>query len=406
MRTGARQTQNTILKNATVPQHWLWAYTTVRPSITTISDPAELAKFSDVWDELIRRCSTSPLFLTGFVKEVMELNRSRGWSPLLLCLAKDGVTIGVAALMTRIQFGIRYARFLLDPWCSPDFVIEDSCRELCIRLIVEHLFQTLHCAILDLTLPADSPNVGILGIVCESSGLHSCKRAASGHNIIRVKGTWDEFRAARGRNFRKYFKGLERRLDRSGSWRIVRLSCDGRDPGAIERIHWVEKMSWKEAWRKRKGKTDEDLLLALRGSATTARRELDFRPWGCFLELGGQTLAYVLVLEYKAVAILLKTSFDERFGEYYPGTYSLNESIRQLFDEGRVTTIDFVIDLPFHSRWSPTCLGRIRVVICRGHVSSIVVRFLTGNAQTKLFAIVRTITSTFPFSRRLERCMS
>jgi hypothetical protein len=242
-------------------------------------------------------------------------------------------------------------------------------------------------------MPAGSPNVGILEILCESSGLYSCKRAASGHNIIRVKGTWNEFRAARGRNFRKYFKRLERRLDRSGSWRIRRLSCDGRDPGAIERIHWVEKMSWKESWRKReKRNTDEDLLLALRGSATTAGRELDFRPWGCFLELGGQTLAYVLVLEYKGTAILLKTSFDERFREYYPGTYVLNESIRQLFDEGRVATIDLVTNLTFHSRWSPELLGRVRVAISRGHVLPILIR-LKWDTQTRVFAIIRKATS-------------
>jgi len=361
----------------------------MRPSIIAISDPLELARFSDERDEFMRRSSTNPFCLTGFVKEMMQLNHSRGWCPLVLCLTRDGATIGVAPLMTKIRFGVRYARFLLEPWMSSDFIFDDTCREFCMRFIIDYIFRTLHCAVLDLTLPAESRNANVLETVCEGSGFHCRKRAVSGHTIIRVKGTWDEFTAARGRNFKKYFKLLERRLNRSGSWRIVRLSCDGRDSGAIERIHCVEKSSWKEAQRKKTGKIDPTLSLCLKASKWTAERELDFRSWGCFLELGSKTLAYVLVLEYKGAALLVKTSFDERFREYYPGTYVLNESIRQLFDEEGVNTIDFVADLPFHKRWSSTCPGRVRVTMSRRYLSLYLCVLWAFVAETRIIRMMR-----------------
>jgi hypothetical protein len=122
--------------------------------------------------------------------------------------------------------------------------------------------------------------------------------------------------------------------------------------------------------------------MILRGSNRTAAREPGFKSWACFLELNGETLAYSLVLEYKAMAVLSKTSFDERFRGLYPGTHVLNESIRQLFDEGRVRTIDFVTDIPFHRRWSSTCLWRVRVTMCRGRVLPFILGFLVRNPHT------------------------
>jgi hypothetical protein len=366
-----------------------------------MSDPAELAEISEAWDRLVRRCSTNPYLLTGFVEGMMELDRSRGWSPLLLHMTSDGVTVGVAPLMTKTRFGMRRVQFLFPPYYSPDFVLEERSREPCLRLIVQYLFETLHCTFADLILPAESPSADILRRVCERSRTYFSEHAVPGHVIIRVKGTWDEFRAARSANFRRQFKALKSQLDQAGSWRIIHGSCDGGDPRATERIHLVESVSWKVR-KNRTEKIDEDLPLILRGSARAAKKDPDFKSWACFLELDGQTLSYVLVLEYRGLAVFAKTSFDERFSRYSPGTFVCNESIRRVFDEGRVTTIDFATDLPLMQRWSSTRLGRVRVTMCRGHVLPIAVRLLMGNVhRNKAFARIWKMMSTVPMLNSL-----
>jgi hypothetical protein len=368
-------------------EHPVWVYR-MPLTINVISNLDQLLESQDAWDELVSDCATSPFFFTGFMREMMELRRWNGWSPLLIWLSRDGVAMAIAPLvMKRTRLGMRYVRFLLEPYYSSDLVLRDSYREVCIRQIVDFVFETLHCTILDLTLPAESSNVQILQTVCNKSGIFLYKRSVPGqngrHTILQAKGTWDEFRATRGRNFRKYFKGLERRLDQAGSWRIIRVSCDGRDPSAIERICSVERMSWKNA--SGKGSANEDLSMTLRGSSRTAASEPNFKPWACFLELNGVTLAYCLVLEYKAIAVLSNTSFDERLRGLYPGTYVVNESIRQLFNEGRVKTIDFATDIPFHRRWSSTCLSRVRVTMCRGKVLPVILGFLVKNPRISDF---------------------
>jgi CelD/BcsL family acetyltransferase involved in cellulose biosynthesis len=362
------------------------------PSISVIPD--ELEKSGNDWNEFIRRSGANPFLFSGFVKEIMALNRARGWSPLLLSVIKDRRIIGVAPLMTRVRYGIRQATLL--PTFFADLAFEDPYRELCIRLVLEYVFQRVHCAVLHLTLPAESPNVDMLRVSCERSGTSCYVHPTSGHTIIRVEGTWNEFQQARGRNFRKYFRALDRRFHRSGSCRILRLNCDGTDPAAIERVHHVEKVSWKETDRKCVDETDEDLSVILKGSMKTAG-EPGFRCWGCFLELDGRTLAYALVLEYKKVGILSKTSFDESFRKYYPGTYVLNESVRRLFDDARVASIDFVTDMPFHRRWSSKCLGRVRITMCRGHFLSLIIRLLVRNPhRRRVFGRILSMAHSVP----------
>jgi len=330
----------------------------------------------------MRSGATNPFFFTGFVVEMMTLSKWKDWSKPLLYLSRGDASVAIAPLaMKRTRIGLCHARFLLEPYYSSDFVLRDYEPDACMRHIVDYVFEKLHCTILDLTLPAESSSVRILQTVCKGSSTFLYQRYASGqngrHTVLSTEGGWDEFRATRGRNFRKYFKGLERRLDQAGSWRIVRVSCDGKDPAAIERILAVEKMSWKNVWRK--GSADENLSMILRACNRTAASEPDFKPWACLLELNGETIGYCLVLEYKATAVLAKTSFDDRFRGLYPGTYVLNEAIRQLFDGGRVRTIDFATAIPFHRRWSSTRPWRLRVTMCRGKVLGAVLGFVARN---------------------------
>lgn len=200
-------------------------------SITVISESSRLDGLEAVWNRLIRDCSQNPFFFTGFVKQFIEFRRLKGWCPLVLLLTVDGRGVGIAPLMMRTKYGIRFAKFLMEAYYSPDFIVEDQYRELCFRRIIEFIFETLHCEFMNLTFPGESPNLQVLREICRTDGISFRVQSrgvtpGAAHCVLPIKDTWEKFRASKGKNFRSCIRKTERRLDEAGSWRIIRV--DGR----------------------------------------------------------------------------------------------------------------------------------------------------------------------------------
>ena len=372
--------------------------------IRVIPDPSELPEIEGVWNILINKCSKNPIFLSGFIKQFMEFYRSKGWTPLVLVISADKTIVGIAPLMTKKRFGVRFVKFLSKSWFSPDFIIDEQYRENCIAHILDFLFKTLKCQFVDLTMPAESQNLQILKQKCKANRIYFCTKRGSwadmSHCIIPVGCTWDDFKRLRGRNFRRRFKKIERNLDRVGSWRIIRVENGDKGSDAIKKILDVERMSWKEAWRTRKGiEIDQDLLMIWKGSQYTARIEPDFKWRAWFLELNDQTLAYSLVLQYKETAFIIKTSYDERYKRFFPGIYVNNAAIRELFNKRQVRKIDWLTDLPFHRNWTSICLPRVRVMMSRKSVLPTIMGHVLTSEFTRniLDAIPDTLSEKAPF---------
>lgn len=359
-------------------------------SVRVISNSDGLLEIEDSWDSLVGKHSENPLCLSGFIKQFMEFHRSRGWTPLLLAISADNAIVGIAPLITKKKFGIRFVKFLSKSWLSPDFIVGNQYRQTCIAHTLRFLFNTLRCQLVDLTLPAESSNLPILKQKCKAHNIHFFTRPDIGHCIIPVEHTWDEYKTLRGRNFRRKFKKIERNLDRAGSWRITCVENRNKSSNAIKKILDVERMSWKAAWRTRMGlRMDKDLLMIWKGSLYTARTEPDFKWNVWFLELNDQTLAYSLVLQYKEVAFIIKTSYDERYKRFYPGVHVINAAIRGLFKKRQVRSIDFLMDLPFHRTWTSICLPRVRVMMAPKGVSSNIMGFVLASKHiTKILNVV------------------
>lgn len=69
-----------------------------------------------------------------------------------------------------------------------------------------------------------------------------------------------------------------------------------------------------------------------------------------FLELNDEPVAYALVLQYKNIAFITKTSYDLRFERLNVGIYVQNVAIHHLFEAKEVTHIDFLTDLSYMGR--------------------------------------------------------
>ncbi|MGA2973266.1 MAG: GNAT family N-acetyltransferase [Candidatus Bathyarchaeia archaeon] len=361
-------------------------------STTVISDVETLVSIEEVWNRIIRECGANPFMLAELLVEFIRLRMREGWHPLLLVLSVDGVPVGVAPLITRKRFGLRFTRFLLASYFSPDFALEDRYRGQCIEQIVQFVFQKLQSDLLELTLPTESPNGGLLKVQCESRNLHYevQKNTPLGHRLVPIYPSWDAFLSSQRHDFRSaggelvYLKHqssvdinrMKRNLNRAGPWRVHYVDDLGKEPDEVQRIHAVEKLSWKEEWRRQRGVTDEDLRAIIKGSIHASASEPSFKCRVCFLELNGQTIAYALIMEYGKLAYCTKTSFAEEYRKLSPGAFIVNESIRALCDNGQVREMDFLTDLPFHKKWPSTMAMRVSVVVSRSRLYRVFSRML------------------------------
>lgn len=338
-------------------------------SIRVISEPSSIFQMERVWNSLVKRSSENPFLLSGFVEQFIESNGFKGWAPLIIVISADNRIIGIAPLMAKKKFGVQCVRFLHSHWFSPDFIFQDQYRETCMAGTLDFLFRILKCKFAILSLPEDSQNFRVLRQLSRLNKIHFCTQPIMGHCVLPRNSTWTEFERFRGKI--SYFKKIERKLDRAGSWKIE--CADGNDESdTVKKIFDVERTSWKESWRIQKGiKIDGDLLTVLKASQHTAKIEPSFKWNVWFLELNNQTLAYNIILQYKKVAFMTKMSYDSRYKRYYPGMHLANSVIRELFKKEQVESIDFLTELPFMRNWTSISLKRTRAMLSKGIIPNI-----------------------------------
>jgi hypothetical protein len=348
----------------------------VKASICVISDSNKLHEIEGTWNQLIGRCSKNPFLLSGFIKQFMEFNRLKRWVPLVLVISVDNKIVGISPLKIKRKFGVRFAKFLLNPWFSPDFIGDDQYREICLAYTLDFLFKTLRCQFVDLTLPANSHNLRIIKQKCKTSKIYFYIKQETGRRILPVQCTWAEFETLKGRNFRRKFKRIERNLDRLGPWRITCAENGKQEFDVIKKILEIDKMSWKEELRTQRGiKIDSDLMMIWNGAQYMAQNEPDFKWSVWFLELNDQKLAHILIFQYQNVAYFAKTSYDERYKKFAPGLYVQNAAIRDLFNKSQVRRIDFLTALPYHETWTSLCLPRVRIIMSHKSVLPTMIKF-------------------------------
>lgn len=333
--------------------------------IRVISDVSGLLEIENVWNEFVKDRAESPFLLSGFTKEFIKVNIEEGWTPMLLVFSLDNVIIGIAPLAIKTKFGVRLAKFLLNPALFPDFVLDARYRTICIDKICDLLFRRMKCQLATLTLPQESASLESLR---NQRNLLVSETPAMGHRVLPVRGTWAEFETFRGRNFRRKFKGIKRNLDRFGSWKISCAENGKEEFDVVKKIFDIEKMSWKEERRDHSGKKDIDLLMILGASQHMVEIEPSFKWDVWFLELDNQAIAYGLFIEYKGVSYCVKTSYDRRYKRLYPGIYVINAALCEFFNKHQIREIDFLTDLPFHETWTPLCSPRVKIVMARSSV--------------------------------------
>ena len=232
-------------------------------------------------------------------------------------------------------------------------------------------------------LPAESVHLKSLEEGSRRLGLRHWRLPLAGHSVLPVITSWEDFSRERGANFRRFTKRRSRDLDTAGNWRVVRHRMD--QPDAVKELLEVEQSSWKERHRpKTTAKSaDRGLQAAIDVSPQAISRDPEYDSFAWVLELDSRPISYALVLRYKEVALLYKTSFAEKFRRYHPGIFAVETALRDIFEERRTNLVDFMTELPWHKRWAPEVRGRVRLVLAPKNVLGLLAGIYGRGSPTK-----------------------
>lgn len=338
-------------------------------TIKTVSNTDTLNDIEIQWDSLVRESSGNPFLLTRLLKPFISMSNADGWTTMIVTVFGNEKLVGIIPLVVKRIYGLRLAKFILRPSYSPDLVIDRKDRSDFGPMAIDYIFSRLGCHIFSLDLRTNSQYISALMLGSQKSGFHCSVVSEMGHRVLPIRSTWQDFERNRGGNFRRKFRKIEHNLDKIGKWRIVRTSRNETSTEVLSKILEVEKESWKEALREKKGAKVDDVLLAIwKGLTETTQMEsgLDWTVW--FLEIGGHPIAYTLVITFSDAAYVTKTSYNARYRRFYPGIYVNNVAIRELCDNKNIKLIDFLTDLQFMETWTDEVEDYTRLVISKNHI--------------------------------------
>jgi hypothetical protein len=188
--------------------------------------------------------------------------------------------------------------------------------------------------------------------VCGELGISFTSFRSTGHAIIPVKGSWNQFEKSR-RHLRKDFERTGRRMSEMGPLSIEWFRNGDNQDEALKRILEVEMASWKSINQPpEKAKIDPQILYIFNGCIQIASTVPTFN-WGvAVLELNGTAIAHSMFLDYNGYAYLCKTSFNNSYRKYGPGIYINYAVVRELMSKTEIKMIDFMSDFPFSHKWT------------------------------------------------------
>ena len=342
-------------------------YAAMNIRIENVSDIDRLRNIESQWNSLVCECNKNPFLFTCLVKPFISLNSANNWTPMIVTLSENTKLLGIVPLMVKRTYGLRLFSFILRPPYSPDFIVRDENEYM--KAIVDYLFNSLGCHFLSLDFTGQSRFFENLKQECDKAGIHYSIISENGHRILPIRSTWQDFRKLKGGKFRRKFRKIEQNLNKIGEWKVVCANRKNTYTEVLSKILEVEKESWKQTWRAKKGSNIDDVLLAIwegLSSKAQIQPDLDWTVW--FLEIDNHPIAYALVVVYSGVAYIAKTSYAARYRRFYPGIYVVHVAIRELWNNGNVRLVDFLTDLKFMETWTDDVERRVRMVISKNPI--------------------------------------
>ena len=318
-------------------------------------------KIVDFWDMEVADHVDSPFLSSCMLIEHWKLSIALGDHPFLMIFLSGNRIVGFAPLLMKSSFGLRQASNLAY-YIYPDFFSDDY-REIGIDILVSFLIDELNCESVDITFENESANLIVLKKICDKRNISYEMLANEGQAIIQTKNTLDFFKRSLGRKTVKEFRRISKKIDRTGSWKI---SCFGMNCSSIQKIREIERLSWKTNLRGKQWATKNlGLECIINGAQVKSKCTASFDSEVWILNINEVPTAYVIAAKRNKTLFLLKTSFDLRFKEFWPGKFLINNLIERVFTDKIFDNIDFITNLHFVQTWKPLVKKRATVRILR-----------------------------------------
>ncbi|MBD3348677.1 MAG: GNAT family N-acetyltransferase [Candidatus Eisenbacteria bacterium] len=160
---------------------------------------------------------------------------------------------------------------------------------------------------------------------------------------IRITGSWEDYKETRTTKRLARWRKRVRKIEKIEGMEVRRLEGPVDVDALVEGFIEVERRSWKET---------RGTSISGRGLEEFYRvlcRALDERGWfyPIWLERGGEMFAFLLAVLHGGALYALKTSYDERYREFSPGTPLFYYAVTDAFEKG-LKMVDFLGE---SSRW-------------------------------------------------------
>ncbi len=262
----------------------------------------------------------------------------------LLVIKKENDIIGIAPFMivhekflwmptTKIEF-ISMARYPNSPasfTASLDILIKEHHEEV-IHNIVSYLVQRVqgwHYIRLN-PIPTHSATINLLKKTASANNYKFINHEAFSSIDIKLPETWEEYSASLSKNFRKYLKSNERKLQQLGSLTYKLITSHDELLQIFPMIMEIEKRSWK--WNVGVSINSITYNDFYKRFADVGGKLGWIQLW--VLQLDDEYIAYDYNILFKQTLINLKGSYDEAYNCYSPGQLLFAKEVQNCLNNG------------------------------------------------------------------------
>jgi CelD/BcsL family acetyltransferase involved in cellulose biosynthesis len=210
------------------------------------------------------------------------------------------------------------------------------------------------------SIPDESESLRHLQEAGQDCGLASYVEVGVQSPFLPLAGSWNEYLASRSSNFRSDMRRKWNKCSAAGM-RVEEIRDLAGLDSALDAILQIEERSWKQ----RAGTSIPIQNVAVRFYRSFLAKAAE-RHW-LRLYLGfieGRPISYDMGVLLNERYYMLKTGFDESFGQLSPGVYMRQHVVKLLFETG-VTEHDFLGDADSYKlRWTSLTRRHSHLYLC------------------------------------------
>lgn len=319
-----------------------------------ITNPEEFRTLYTEWEVLFVNCIKPDPFLHPKWVKVWWSHFSKSAELYLMCIRKNGALVGVAPLMCQRV----YWRFLpvreirgFDNGQSvrPGLLLATQIDEL-MPLVVKSMLERsdLKWDVWYLNGLDKYQSKALFNAIVSNSRLSMVESKRFFHSYLSLEGDWSDYLSNKTAKFRKSLRYADNLLGKQGIVHLYMYENQHELLDAVELFFELDSRSWKRD----KGEcllNDRNLVDYYR---TLIHEFAEIGACGIYLlSLDDKVIGGVLCLFMHNIIYTLKTSFDNDYAKFSPGTVLFHHLIESAFTTG-FRAIDFVGKMPFSDQWT------------------------------------------------------